>query len=91
MLIPFRSSINVCVYRLHLFGGQPMVICKITCIGQGPVLSVIPEHLNFGHVKLLEDTCKIVSIYNDSPIGAAVTLQVIIYIIHPPSHLIINL
>ncbi|XP_066585112.1 hydrocephalus-inducing protein homolog [Prorops nasuta] len=48
----------------------PVSYCEITCNGQGPVVSVEPECLNFGKVKLHVETPFKFSIVNHSPIPA---------------------
>lgn len=49
-----------------------MNCCTIKCVGQGPIVRVDPEKLNFGSVKLLCEHTRKILLYNDSPIPAVV-------------------
>lgn len=38
--------------------------------GHGPVMSIVPKHLDFGDVELLQDKLMSLELINDSPIPA---------------------
>lgn len=44
--------------------------CIIKCTGRGPVVSIEPDEVNFGDVKLLTTVTNEVQIVSDSPIAA---------------------
>ncbi|KAF5288916.1 hypothetical protein FQA39_LY03795 [Lamprigera yunnana] len=66
--------------RIPLFisplAGLAYQCCSITCKGQGPILSVNPEELNFGKIPLLRDVSLDITVVNDSPIQAPVTITI---------------
>lgn len=71
-----QTGVQTATLEALFFGGTKIPLCKITSIGQGPVVSVLPEILNFEEVKLLEWTTKPITILNDSPIFAEISLDV---------------
>uniref|UniRef100_A0A6P7FKJ2 Hydrocephalus-inducing protein-like n=1 Tax=Diabrotica virgifera virgifera TaxID=50390 RepID=A0A6P7FKJ2_DIAVI len=54
----------------------PKEMCKIKCNGQGPVVSYIPDELNFGNVTLLTTKIKKLKLLNDSPIPAIIKIKI---------------
>lgn len=60
-----------------VFGGSPICPCVIKCNGQGPVLGVKPEDMDFGHVTLLKDQTKYFTLINESPIPAKLTASTV--------------
>ncbi|KAK4880159.1 hypothetical protein RN001_008305 [Aquatica leii] len=61
---------------MSLLGGKPFQCCSVICRGQGPVIGVSAEDLDFGQVKLLEVVTQEIKITNDSPIVAPVTITI---------------
>ncbi|XP_072381898.1 hydrocephalus-inducing protein homolog isoform X2 [Diabrotica undecimpunctata] len=55
---------------------KPKMMCKIKCNGQGPVVSYIPDELNFGNVTLLTTKIKKLRLLNDSPIPAVIKIKI---------------
>ncbi|NXN87253.1 HYDIN protein, partial [Bombycilla garrulus] len=57
--------------ELAVFGreGSPLEI-HLECIGQGPVVYVYPREINFGTIKVLQDSCRRLNLSNQSDIPA---------------------
>lgn len=58
-------------------GGEPECMCVVSCNVQGAVISCFPEELQFGVIPLLKEMSKQLTIVNDSPIPANLTLQTV--------------
>ncbi|NXO67611.1 HYDIN protein, partial [Phainopepla nitens] len=58
--------------ELVLFGreGSPLEI-HLECIGRGPVVYVYPREINFGTIKVFQDSCRCLYLSNQSDIPAA--------------------
>ena len=55
---------------LRLGESSPSAVCTLICNGQGPVVSVEPNHLDWGNLTLLENKSLELTVTNDSPIPA---------------------
>lgn len=58
------------------FGNERISVCDIMVCGQGPIVSIFPEVLDFEEVKLLNWTSKNMLLQNDAPIPARVCVKV---------------
>ncbi|XP_031345267.1 hydrocephalus-inducing protein-like [Photinus pyralis] len=57
-------------------GGQKMQCCSIVCHGQGPVVTADTEEVDFGKVNLLTCATQALTVSNDSPIPANVSISI---------------
>ncbi|KAJ8683417.1 hypothetical protein QAD02_019209 [Eretmocerus hayati] len=63
--------------RLQSLGfEEPIPICKLTCIGEGPVVCAEPPSIDLGEIKLIETKRCSFTLRNDSPIPAEFSLLV---------------
>lgn len=60
-----------------LFGDKPTCCCMIKCNGQGPVVNITPEIMDFGEVVLLKELNRFFTLMNESPIPAQVTASIV--------------
>lgn len=65
---------------MMLFGGNPVCFCVIKCNGQGAVVSIKPQTLDFGNVTLLKNENRSLTLTNESPISAEATLSLVSFI-----------
>ncbi|CAG9831150.1 unnamed protein product [Diabrotica balteata] len=70
---------------------KPKMMCKIKCNGQGPVVSYIPDELNFGNVTLLTTKIKKLRLLNDSPIPAVIKIKILLLNIEHGEQLSVNI
>ncbi|CAG9825502.1 unnamed protein product [Phaedon cochleariae] len=56
-------------------GSSPESICTVICNGQGPVVSYEPDELQFESIILLHEVSKMLTLINDSPIIANITVS----------------
>lgn len=61
------------------FGNQKFPLCKIACTGQGPVVLLEPDLVDFKEVELLNWTTRSVTLLNDSPIPAIIQVDTRVY------------
>lgn len=61
-----------------IFGKRPEIMCKISCNGQGPIILVDRNKINFGQITLLQTITTDLLISNDSPIPANLHLSTVI-------------
>lgn len=48
----------------------PVKCCQVSCVGEGPVMSVEPLKLDWGELQLLHKSTMSLELINDSPIPA---------------------
>ena len=55
----------------HILGSSdPPLAVNVNCLGEGPVISISPEKLEWGVVPVLSPTVKTLTIVNESSIDA---------------------
>lgn len=62
------------ISRVLLFGDEPKYPCMIKCNGQGPVVSIIPDIMDFGEIVCLKEQKKLFNVVNESPIPAELSV-----------------
>ena len=57
---------------------------QIQCVGEGPVIHVVPAHVDYGTIPVLTDISKIVQLSNESLIPAQFSCSMVSIVhVHP--------
>ena len=57
---------------------------QIQCVGEGPVIHVVPAHVDYGTIPVLTDISKIVQLSNESLIPAQFSCNMVSIVhVHP--------
>ncbi|XP_046998405.1 uncharacterized protein LOC124613731 [Schistocerca americana] len=73
----FGHDISQYYCFLIMGNSRPSVSCCIICVGEGPVISVVPLDLPWNETLLLKPSVKEIKVINDGPIPAAIEVTLI--------------
>lgn len=63
---------------LLVFGHEGVrEVCSISCVGQGPVVTVSATNIHWGDTPLLEEVQKTMMLSNESPIPATISIGLV--------------
>ncbi|XP_063234801.1 hydrocephalus-inducing protein-like [Bacillus rossius redtenbacheri] len=76
-IITSELGVQSTTIKLLVMGaGEAVDLCRLTCTGRGPVVSVQPDRLRWGVVDLLQPSTRSFSLANDSPVPAPFRITV---------------
>ncbi|XP_043670272.1 hydrocephalus-inducing protein homolog [Vespula pensylvanica] len=55
----------------------PVAVCKLSCTGQGPIISLQPTKMDFGDVQVLQEKIMKLKVISDSPIPAQFKISLV--------------
>lgn len=55
----------------------PVAVCKLSCTGQGPIISYQPTVMDFGDVNVLEEKIMKLEVISDAPIPARFNIALV--------------
>lgn len=77
MALSGAKRFTIILFSVLVLGNEyPAEMSSICCVGQGPVVTLTPSHLDWGEVHLLQEEPKDVLVVNECPIPASCTCVV---------------
>lgn len=69
-------------FRFTVAGSVPKELCRITVDGQGPVISYMPDEVQFNEITLLHTTINEFTLINDSPVPATIQITEVLIVFY---------